>query len=220
MKKNYYTYCIINLVNGKKYIGSRETILNPSDDLGKLYFSSSSDKEFIIDQKEKPSNYKYDIFKTFTSREDADIHESNLHNEYEVDKNPIFYNRSRQTINKFRYDPTGTKLSRETKAKISESLKGRLVSKETRQKLRNANLGKKLTGTCKLKLSVAHIGMLHSEETKKKMSTSRKKRIGNFAPSFGMKHKRKECPYCNKDVSINVYSRFHNDNCKQKNSIV
>lgn len=202
------------------YIGSRSSILEPEKDLGYVYLSSSLDNNFINDQKVNCENYKYEILKIFTSRIDADEYESMLHEQYCVDKNPMFYNRAKQTSNKFRYDPTGTKRSDECKLNISKALLGRPVSDETRQKLRVANLGKKLTNECKMKLSEAKTGSTHSEETKLKMSNTRKKFVGKLSPTYGMKHKRVGCPHCKKNISINTYGQWHGDNCKQKNNLV
>ena len=57
--KQHYTYRISNTLINKHYYGTRSTGINPKDDLGYKYFSSSSDKEFIKDQKDNPQNYKY-----------------------------------------------------------------------------------------------------------------------------------------------------------------
>jgi hypothetical protein len=211
-----YTYRIHNVNNNKMYIGSRSCNIHPKKDLGLVYFSSSRDKDFIRDQKVNPSNYEYLILDTFETREEADLYESKLHNEYDVDKNTMFYNRAKQTTTKFRYDPTGTKLSEEHKCNIGKALKGRKVSNSTREKLKNANLGKTLTEDCKRKLSEAHIGKKHNKETKDKMAEARKTRVGYLAPNWGKQFKRAVCMYCNKEVSINTINQYHNDNCKEK----
>ena len=92
--------------------------------------------------------------------------------------------------------------SEETKRKISESNKGRVVSSETREKIKLANLGKKRTEETKRKIGLVTkgkknpkhsewmkkngpmIGKHHSEETKRKMS---KAKLGNQA-WLGRKH--------------------------------
>ena len=61
--KKHYVYRITNKIENKHYYGCRTTKLEPKDDLGSKYFSSSRDKEFIKDQKENPYNYKYKIIK-------------------------------------------------------------------------------------------------------------------------------------------------------------
>ena len=47
--KNNFVYLILNKINRKKYIGVKSTDLDPYEVIGKTYFSSSSDKEFIKD---------------------------------------------------------------------------------------------------------------------------------------------------------------------------
>lgn len=75
----------------------------------------------------------------------------------------------------------GKSLSKNTKSKISESLKGHDISDETRQKLRLMNIGKKASEETKKKMSLAQsgenngfYGKSHSEETRKKISEHRK----------------------------------------------
>ena len=101
----YYVYRITNLIEGKHYYGSRTSKTHPSKDLGKKYFSSSSDSEFIEDQKENPNHYKYKIIKIFDTREEAVSFEIKLHDKFDVGVNESFYNRSKQTSTKF--DTTG-----------------------------------------------------------------------------------------------------------------
>lgn len=35
---------------------------------------------------------------------------------------------------------------------------------------------------------------------------------------LGKKRKTKLCPYCNKDIPVGNYTRWHGDNCKLKNN--
>ncbi len=60
-------------------------------------------------------------------------------------------------------------LSKETKRKISEVLKGRKFTKETRKKLSEARKGTKLSEETKRKLSIINKGKKLSNETKKKI---------------------------------------------------
>ena len=96
MKYNY-VYKITNKESGKQYIGTRSSKICPYDDIGIKYFSSSKDKEFIQEQKEKPELYEYQILYGFETRMEALEYEIYLHNFYDVGKNPMFYNRAKQT---------------------------------------------------------------------------------------------------------------------------
>jgi hypothetical protein len=35
---------------------------------------------------------------------------------------------------------------------------------------------------------------------------------------MGKKAKRIHCEYCNKEIAINIYTKFHGENCKYKNN--
>lgn len=64
-------------------------------------------------------------------------------------------------------------LSKETKQKLSEAMKGREVSDETRRKISKARKGKKLSIETRKKLSEAKKGKKLSEEARIKMSESK-----------------------------------------------
>jgi hypothetical protein len=136
MYKYNYVYQITNKETGRMYIGTRSSKDKPKDDLGTKYFSSSSDKDFILEQKEKPDLFEYKILHTFDTRLEALEYEIYLHSFYDVARNPLFYNDSRQTSTGF--DRTGVKpwnkgkiniYSEETKKKMSENAKNKVVCK-------------------------------------------------------------------------------------------
>ncbi len=47
-------------------------------------------------------------------------------------------------------------------------------------------------------------GKEHTEDTKKHLR------------DMALRREKKECPYCEKIVAVNIYARFHNDKCKHK----
>lgn len=160
----HYVYRITNTDLSKHYYGKRSSKLDPKLDLGKIYFSSSTDKNFIRDQKENPEKYKYKIVKLFESAKDACIFESKLHAKFNVGTNPKFYNLIKQTANGFdctgkvavkdknnvcylvnKDDPryilgellpvgTGRPCSEKQKLESKKRMTGRYVSPETRAK--------------------------------------------------------------------------------------
>lgn len=142
-KKHHYTYIIINQENGMMYIGTRSCNVNPMFDIGVKYFSSSSNKEFIKDQKENKWKYSYQVLKEFEKRKEAVSLEIELHQEHEVGKSDLFYNKCKQTATGF--DNTGNKeialkisnkiISSETREKMSRSARGKVLSKKTREKI-------------------------------------------------------------------------------------
>ncbi len=104
--KYHYTYRITNILINKYYYGSRSSILTPERDIGIIYFSSSTDEEFMKDQKDNSQNYKYKVIKTFDSREAADNYEELLHSKFDVANHASFYNLANMN-GKFRQDQTG-----------------------------------------------------------------------------------------------------------------
>jgi hypothetical protein len=210
MKKYHYTYKIINIKNKKSYIGVRSTNNIPSDDLGIKYFSSSSNLEFMQDQLENPQDYKYEILKLFVNRDLALAHEIELHEKYDVAKNDLFYNKAKQTSDKFDTSGITFNLSDEAKLKISNANKGRKFTKEHIENIGKSSLGRKHTEEIKKNISLKNTGAnngmygkKHAEDSIKKMSESsknpsretRKKMSENHAdvnghknPMYGKKH--------------------------------
>jgi hypothetical protein len=101
----HYVYRITNIIERKHYYGKRSCRIEPKLDLGKKYFSSSRDKEFMKDQKKNPQNYKYKIVSIVNSAEDATRLEIKLHNKMNVGVNESFYNKAKSRGHKF--DTTG-----------------------------------------------------------------------------------------------------------------
>ena len=91
-KKYHYTYLITEISTGMKYIGVRSCNNLPEKDIGITYFSSSSNKNFIKNQKENKNNYKYEVLQTFETRREAILNEIELHEKYCVDNDSNFYN--------------------------------------------------------------------------------------------------------------------------------
>jgi hypothetical protein len=91
-----------------------------------------------------------------------------------------FLNLSEETKRKLSEANRGKILSEETKRKISETSKGRTHSEEHKRKLSEAKkgnknfLGHKHSEEAKRKMSEAKEGKTHSEETKRKMSKAKK----------------------------------------------
>jgi hypothetical protein len=159
----HYVYRITNIVEKKHYYGKRSSKIEPKLDIGFKYFSSSKDKEFMLDQKLNPQNYRYKAVGIFNTSEEALTREIKLHSKFNVGINPNFYNRSKQTSLKFSFDATGTTRPKEVGEKISRANKGRKHTKEHREKLKISMIGKTNKGIPmsteqKIKISKAHKG--------------------------------------------------------------
>ena len=97
--KYHYVYKSKNKINQMEYIGVRSSTEMPINDLGKKYFSSSTDKDFISEQILNPSNFEYIILKEFDTRKNAAEYEEMLHYKWNVKNNPLFYNKCNSNYN-------------------------------------------------------------------------------------------------------------------------
>ena len=181
MTKYNYVYRITNTKENKHYYGVRSSKVEPKLDLGIKYFSSSSDREFIKDQKENKSIFKYKIIKQYDSRKEAVKLEIKLHSKFNVGANESFYNRAKQTSTGF--DTTGsTKThSQSTIEKIrlnklaNNPFKGKHHTEETKMLLSLQRKGKPQQGGVKF----------HTEETKQKMRDNCRDVTGANNPCYG-----------------------------------
>jgi hypothetical protein len=138
--------------------------------------------------------------------------------------------------------PIGTKMTAQTKEKISAGNLGKVVSESTRQKMK----GRVFTEETKQKISAALTGRVRgpvSEETRQKMIAGHKtatrvisdevrKRkselMKNYRHSDEVKEKMRKpkgpmaqltCKYCNRTAGANYINRAHNDKCIKKINI-
>lgn len=98
-------------------------------------------------------------------------------------------------------------MKQSVKDKISSSLSGRKLSEDHIEKINSKSTrfkGKSHSKETKEKISKKTKGSKRSDETKRKLSESAKKR------------KRILCPHCRKEIPVNVFGRYHGDNCKSK----
>lgn len=177
----FYVYRITNKIENKHYYGSKTAKDAHPSQLGITYFSSSTDKNFISDQKLNPCNYKYKIVKIFNNKIDCITFENILHEKFNVARNEKFYNKSNQCRGGFlcsNYNSVvwaGRKHSSGAKRKMSVAKKDRVVCK-------NIVSGETL-GVCReefLKnenLVGIRSGVKNSEELNVKISTSLTGRI-------------------------------------------
>jgi len=82
-------------------------------------------------------------------------------------------------IENIRLSRLGKKLSEETKKKISEGNKGKIVSEKTREKIRNKLIGRKCTLETRKKISISKKGINVPEERIKRISNTMKFQYAN-----------------------------------------
>lgn len=124
------------------------------------------------------------------------------------------------------------KLRTEYSSYISKKNKGRIQPPEEKAKQIAAITGRKrepFSQEWKDNLSKNHksknpnYNTSHSEETRRKMSEKAKGRKYSAetiekraAKARGRKRTKLTCPHCSKDIAVNTYSRWHGDNCGQR----
>lgn len=166
----HYTYKISfthNLSDPRKfYYGSRSCTCLPEDDI-KYISSCKSLKQFI--QEHENINFTKEILAYFVDRHSAIQHEIELHNEFDVAKNPEFFNQAKQTSIGFctagmPAPNKGIPHSAETKQKMHKSHVGIPKSEEFKKNLSKSKKGK----------PNGRIGKKHSEESKAKTSQTKR----------------------------------------------
>ena len=127
MYASHYTYMLVlNKPTDERrfYIGARSCKTKPEQD-SKYYGSSVSLKKWI--KEHGTDNIEKVILAPWRTREETLEHEKLLHQWFNVDKNPEYWNKARQTSSKFFYDFSGMKrgnLSDEHKQSISKTKTG------------------------------------------------------------------------------------------------
>jgi ribosome-binding protein aMBF1 (putative translation factor) len=90
--KYYYVYKITDKKRKKYYIGSRTSEIPPDQDLGHVYFSSSTNRKFITEQRKTPNQFIYEIIKTFSDIEQALKYETELIQQKNALNDKNYYN--------------------------------------------------------------------------------------------------------------------------------
>ena len=153
LKKNYkyhVVYRITHKYKNKHYIGVYSCNKDPYEVIGKKYISSSTDVDFINEQKKLPENFIYQILNIYDTREKALLTEIYIHNKYDVGKNENFYNKAKQTTTRF--DTSGIKCSDERREQqrqwmlTNNPFRGKRHTEEVKKYL--SDLFKSKSGKC------------------------------------------------------------------------
>ena len=170
-------YKIENSINKKVYIG--QTIQKFS----KRYLGSGIEGVYKFHKtcKEKNRNYNKHLLKSI---EKYGFENFKVYEQYDVAfskteldiKEKIYINLYNSTNEKYGYNHreggSNGKLTEETKKKISESEKGKIVSYETKLKMSKSFKGRKLSEQTKEKMRGKALQRTHTKETKEKISKS------------------------------------------------
>lgn len=209
-----YFYLIRHKASGKFYAGSSyKKTCNP-DQFWKTYFTSSKIIQSIINDEGKDS---FEIcFISHRPNDDAKEFEANFLDLVNAAADSFWINKS-NGYSKF-YNPGGAPCSKETKDKISKSLRGRSLSDTHKLNLSMVGMGrtspnknKAMSDKQKLAISESSKGKIawnkgqsHSIKSKELMSM----RAKTFIPII--------CPHCNKSGNAGNMKRWHFDKCSSK----
>jgi len=186
-------YKITNLVNGKCYIGSTNSLKTRKN----AHFSQLNENKHVNGHLQAAWNkYGKDNF-SFETVEECEIENLSTLEQKWINFHKSYNDESGYNIVK--YTNGRTFHSEETKRKISDAHKGKILSEETKQRMsgeRNHNFGKLLSKETRQRMSDSRkgeknhfYGKNHSEETRKEMSKSHKGiQAGENHPMFGKNH--------------------------------
>lgn len=132
----FYVYKVTNIEFKRFYIGSKTSTSKYNHNIGVDYFTSSTDENFVKDFKLNPQNYKCEILKYFNDKQQCLDYEAHLIERAWGNQNLInrgYIKKSGETNHIVRNSKT--KHSEETKRKISESNKGKIISEDAKEKI-------------------------------------------------------------------------------------
>ena len=165
-----YVYKIVNKINNKTYVG--QTISSIAHRWSSHKSASLSKKGILYSAIRKYGLDNFFIECVEVLPEGSTIED--LH------KREIFWIKELKSLkpNGYNIKPGGNgggKHSKETKLKISEGHKGKILSEEHRVTLSNAHTGKPLSKEHKVRISQGQMGRKFSKESRLKLSESVKK---------------------------------------------
>ena len=152
-------YKIINKVNGKYYVGSSKSIKRR---LGEHRTYLRGNRHYNRHLQSSWNEYGEGAF-AFTIVETCQV-DMLMHLEQKYLNTSNRYNSYNTSFIADRPEMTA-----ETRSKISNSHKGKVISPDTRQKLREKSLGRKFPKSFSEKMSKIVTGRKHSDETKQKL---------------------------------------------------
>ena len=161
MYMKYTIYKITNTINGKIYIGKHQT-----ENINDSYFGSGVTLEKAI-KKYGKQYFKKEVIFIFDNEVDMNVKEREIVTEEFIARKD---NYNKAVGGEGGSNFKGKKHTEETKRKLSEISKNRIISDETRQKISDGNRRRVLSDETKLKLSEKAKLRFKNEEARKKHS--------------------------------------------------
>ena len=199
-----YVYQITHRETGEFYIGSKYAISSTPENTTSYLGSPKGKTARCCRYKYLLSNEKHLLNKTilgvFDTKEEAVEYEAEMHDKLFNDS--LCLNGAKQTSTKF----SGVFIGKD------HQMFGKVHTDESRQKMRLAKVGKlrgSFSAEHREKIKLAQIGRKFTEEHKDKLKLAK---VG----ATRIKNKTVICPHCNKQGGSSGMSRYHFDNCKEK----
>jgi len=212
----------VHKITGEFYIGYREANIMPSCIDLHEYRTSSKAVNPNFD------NYDWSIVAEFNTGEDAYDFEQQLI--FENWNNPLLINEScHYGKARFKSDNAGKPKSELHKEKLKIARRLRLPhSEETKRKISIGNSGKSVSEESRKRIANAKKGSnnpMFGKSVTNEMRQQKRAALQKYNqklieqniphPSKGFVQLRVSCLRCKKDVAVNIFSRFHNNNCTQ-----
>lgn len=216
--KYYFIYKTINLINNHGYVGFHATNKEFDEDdyigsgtlFNKKVLEYGEDK-FIMG---KIENIKPEVWREkeiyWIKKMDTHVSLGHGYNLTWGGDGGLGYKHTEETKQKLRKPK-----SEEHKEKLRIAQTGKKATEETIKNMSNAHKGYKQTPEHIENSATAHRRKKRTEETKQKMRDVKKGKILNKHLK-GIKKPRKICIYCNREIDIFNFQRWHGDNCKYK----
>lgn len=172
-------YLITNLINDKKYIGCTSKDV-PEYRWTEHKLSAKNNSSNIIHcaiRKYKPEKFTFEIIEYCETLDEMYESEIEWISHYDTFLGEGYNMTAGGDCGAIKFGEDngfyGKKHSKETKQKMSEAQKGKIISEETREKIRQSTLGRKHSAESIRKMSASKIGMTHTDETKLKISENK-----------------------------------------------
>jgi hypothetical protein len=209
---HYLIYKITNTIDRKIYVGKHKTTDVDDNYMGSGKYIHRAISKYGIE------NFTKEILFQFDNEADMNAKEAEIVTEEfclrEDTYNIALGGKGGWDVTKSKTAFLGKTHSIETRKKIAESSRNKIVSEETREKIRVHN---RTNEKRKESLSKAFTNVQKSDEHKQNISNSLKEYFkNNPGHAKGIKKPIVLCPNCGKSGSPNNMSRWHFENCKNK----
>lgn len=191
----HFVYQTLNLIDGKVYVGSHTSLVNPEEKFDG-YLGSGVELRNAINEVGRDNFKRVTIQMCSTKEEAMELEASILDAEFVQSEST--YNVS-----------TGSAGCREHTNEVREKMSIERTGSG------NSMFGRNHSSDSKRRMSLRHTGKVFSLETRAKMGESR---TGTANGMYGVTREKSECPHCGKLMDVANMRRWHGENCRLANN--